>query len=55
MPQPSLNEEQLAKLAEIVEAAKIAEQKTRVRSELATAIAQKYQKRLRETKQADTE
>ena len=44
--------EQLAKLVEIVEAAKIAEQKTREMSELATAIAQKYQKRLHEIGQA---
>lgn len=53
MTQQPLSEEQLAKLVEIVEAAKIAEQKTREMSELATAIAQKSQKRLHEIGQAD--
>ena len=39
---------------EIVEAAKIAEQKANEMSELATAIAQKYQKRLHEIKHTFT-
>lgn len=45
MTQESLTEEQLTKLAEIAELAKIAEQKAREMSEFATAIAQKYQQR----------
>lgn len=54
MTQPSLTEEQLAKLTEIVAAAKIAEQKTREMSEFATAIAQKYQQRLQAERQITT-
>ncbi|RUT13516.1 hypothetical protein DSM107010_11390 [Chroococcidiopsis cubana SAG 39.79] len=46
MTQESLSEEQQAKLAEITELAKIAEQKAREMSEFATAIAQKYQQHL---------
>lgn len=43
MTQPSLNQEQLAELAGIVEAAKIAEKKTREMSVFGIrAIAQKY-------------
>ncbi len=40
---------------EIVEAAKIAEQKAKEMSELATAITQKYQKRLLDFMQTSTE
>jgi hypothetical protein len=46
MTQESLSKEQQAKLAEITELAKIAEQKAREMSEFATAIAQKYQQHL---------
>jgi hypothetical protein len=55
MTKPSLTEEQQAKLVEIVEAAKIAEQKTKEMSELATAIAQKYQQRLQALEQTATQ
>jgi endonuclease III len=55
MTQSSLTEEQQAKLAEIVEAARLAEQKAREMSELATAIAQKYQRRLQVYQQIATE
>ena len=55
MTQQSLTEGQLAELAEIAEIAKAAEQKAKEMSELATAIAQKYQKRLHEIKQTSTE
>jgi endonuclease III len=55
MTQSSLTEEQQAKLAEIVEAARLAEQKAREMSELATAITQKYQRRLQVYQQIATE
>lgn len=55
MTQPSLSEEQLAELTEILELAKIAEQKAREMSELATEIAQKTHKRVQEFRQAAIE
>lgn len=48
MTQPSLTQEQQAKLAEALEIAKLFEQKAREMSEMATAIADKYYKRLYE-------
>lgn len=48
MTQPSLTQEQQAKLAEALEIAKLFEQKAREMSELATAIADKYYIRLYE-------
>lgn len=55
MTQPSLNAKQLAELAEILEIAIITEQKARKMSEMATAIAQKSQKRINEFRQAAIE
>ncbi|WP_017717504.1 hypothetical protein [Kamptonema formosum] len=48
MTQPSLTEEQEAKLAAALEIAKIAEQKAKEMSAMAGAIAEKYQKRIYE-------
>ncbi len=48
MTPPSLTPEQEAKLTEALEIAKLFEQKAREMSELATAIADKYYKRLHE-------
>ncbi|WP_175561109.1 hypothetical protein [Hydrococcus rivularis] len=48
MTRLSLSEEQKAKLLEALEIAKLAEDKAREMSELATAIAQKSQKHLYE-------
>lgn len=55
MTQPFLNEKQLAELAEILELARITEQKARKMSEMATAIAHKSQKRINEFRQAAIE
>ncbi len=46
MTQPSLSQEQEAKLAAALEIAKIALAKAREMSEMAAAIAEKYQNRL---------
>lgn len=46
MTQASLNEKQLAELAEMLELAKITEQKAKELCELATEIDQKWQRRL---------
>ena len=48
MKQPELNEKQIAELEEILEIAKITEQKAREMCELSTAIAWKYQKRMQQ-------
>ena len=55
MTQPSLNEKQLAELASILGLARITEQKARKMSEMATAIAQKSQKRINQFRQAAIE
>ncbi len=47
-----LNNQQIAELEEILEMAKITEQKAREMSELSTAIAWKYQKRMQEIREA---
>lgn len=46
MTKSELNEKQLTELAEILELAKVAEHKAREMSEFATAIDEKWQKRL---------
>ena len=55
MTQPSLTREQEAKLSAALEIAKIAEQKAKEASDLATALAEKYQKYLHEANSAATE
>jgi hypothetical protein len=45
MIQPELNREQIAELEEILEMARITEQKAREMSELSTQIAHKWQQR----------
>ena len=55
MTQPSLTEEQQAELEEILEIAKVAEQKAKEMSDLATAISLKYQKRLWQANLAATQ
>jgi hypothetical protein len=51
MTKPSLTEEQEGKLTEALDMAKLLEEKTKEMSEQATAIADKYYKRLSETVQ----
>ncbi|HEY9852690.1 MAG TPA: hypothetical protein V6D28_24675 [Leptolyngbyaceae cyanobacterium] len=48
MTQQHLNDKQQAELEEILQIAKLAEQKAKEMSDLATAISLKYQKRLHE-------
>jgi endonuclease III len=52
MTQEKLNNQQIAELEEILEMAKITEQKAKEMSELSTAIAWKYQKRMQEIREA---
>lgn len=52
MTQPELNEKQLAELAEMLELAKVTEQKAKELCEMGEAFAQKYEKRLREFREA---
>ncbi|MGL5076567.1 MAG: hypothetical protein ACRDBG_12205 [Waterburya sp.] len=52
MTQEKLNNQQIAELEEILEMAKITEQKAKEMSELSTAIAWKYQKRMQEIRKA---
>ena len=51
MTQEKLNNQQIAELEEILEMAKITEQKAKEMSELSTAIAWKYQKRMQEIRE----
>jgi biotin synthase-like enzyme len=51
MKKTLLNQQQLAELEEILEMAKITEQKAREMCEMSTAIAWKYQKRIHEIEQ----
>ena len=55
MTPQSLTDKQLAELAEILELAKINEQKNKDLCELATEIAQKSKKRLHEARLAPTQ
>lgn len=52
MTQEELNDQQIAELEEILEMAKITEQKAKEMCELSTAIAWKYQKRMKEIREA---
>ncbi|MGL5943587.1 MAG: hypothetical protein ACRC2S_25125 [Waterburya sp.] len=52
MTRKKLNNQQIAELEEILEMAKITEQKAKEMSELSTAIAWKYQKRMQEIREA---
>ncbi|MFB2897388.1 hypothetical protein ACE1CI_31100 [Aerosakkonemataceae cyanobacterium BLCC-F50] len=52
MTQSELNEKQLAELGEMLELAKVTEQKAKELCEMGEAFAQKYEKRLREFKEA---
>ncbi|MGL4882966.1 MAG: hypothetical protein ACRC8K_18205 [Waterburya sp.] len=52
MTREKLNNQQIAELEEILEMAKITEQKAKEMSELSTAIAWKYQKRMQEIREA---
>lgn len=52
MKQPSLNEKQIAELEEILEMARIMEEKAREMCEMSTAIAWKYQLRMQEIREA---
>ena len=55
MTPESLTDKQLAELEEILQIAKLAEQKAKEMSDLATAISLKYQKRLHEANLVETE
>ena len=52
MTEPSMTEAQQAKLASMLELAKITEQKAKELCEMGEAFAQKYEKRLREFREA---
>lgn len=55
MTPQSLTDKQQAELEEILQIAKLAEQKAKEMSDLATAISFKYQKRLHEANLVETE
>jgi hypothetical protein len=52
MTQPSMDEKELAKMKELLELAKITEQKSKELADITLAIDQKYERRLAEIKVA---